>query len=311
MQQKSQNEIPKVFVLLGPTGSGKTKLLSQLDIDRYEVVSCDSRQIYKGLEISTAAPPKNLQKDLIHHLVSICSPKERFTAGQFVTKASVAIYDIVSRNKIPILAGGSGFYFRALKTGMFPIATPPEVRKKVEQILPETRLKLLQEIDPKALCKDGILKSGCIHPNDNYRITRALEIIYASGGKKWTTFWLNAHQKREKFCNQFHFSGFWIDIVPHEHRISLLERAKKMVKEGIIEEVGAIYEKYSFCAGLSSLGCQEALAVYLKQASHTELAYKIAQSHYHYVKKQRTWLKKENSLDIILSEEFLKKLDKL
>ena len=118
---------------------GKTKALSLLAGEKYEIVSCDSRQVYTGLGIATASPEPELQKRLRHHLLAILPPQESFTAGQFTKLATQAIQDIHKRGKRAVLSGGAGFYFRALKNGMFPVETPPEIRQKPSRnVCPQT-----------------------------------------------------------------------------------------------------------------------------------------------------------------------------
>ena len=306
----------KVLVLLGPTGSGKTEALSQLDGEKYEIVSCDSRQVYRELEIATASPESAIKKRLPHHLLSILSPKERFTAGQFVILAEQAIEDIHQRGKQAVLSGGAGFYFRALKNGMFPVETPPQIRKEVEGMSAPERLQLLKKLDPYALVsteKGEAASQGRIHPNDNYRVLRALEITLASASdaKKWSTFWQEA--PKQVHSSKFDFVGFWLNPEPVAHKQGLFKRAQRMIRAGIVEEVGQAYEKYGLVPCLASLGCKEALEVYLGQSLQkaSELSEKLAQAHRHYAKKQRTWLQKESSLSPILPREFARKWESL
>lgn len=301
----------KVLVLLGPTGSGKTEALSCLDGEKYEIVSCDSQQVYQGLEIATACPKAGVKKRLPHHLLSICSPKERFTAGQFVSLAKKAIEDIHKRGKRAVLSGGAGFYFRSLKSGMFPVQTPPEIRQKVEAMSLQERLQLLRKLDPEALIsidKRERVSQGRIHPNDQYRVLRALEIILASKGKKWSVFWQEARKKVSS--TEYDFLGFYLKPAPLEHKQALLQRAKKMLRDGVIEEVGKVYEKYGFVPSLRALGCKEALKVYLGQASQRELPESLALAHYRYSKKQRLWLQKEK-LSPIRPRDFAREWEKL
>ena len=172
------------------------------------------------------------------------------------------------------------------------------------------RLQLLKELDPQALrienkkeAKQALVHS--IHPNDHYRIQRALEIILASNGKKWSTFWKEARSQTmsSKFC----FFGFWFNPRPLDHKQALLERAQKMVDAGIVEEVGQVYKEYGSVPALRTLGCKEALEVYLGQASQKNLAESLAQAHRKYAKKQRIWLQKESALEPILPRDFMQK----
>ena len=303
-EQKQKNAV--VLVLLGPTASGKTKALSELDGKCYEIVSCDSRQIYKGLETITAAPSMELQKQLRHHLVSCLEPKESITAGCFARLAKQAFRDIISRKKTPILVGGSGFYYRALSTKMFPVETPMSVHKQIESMSKAERLRLLKKLDPQALISipGEIARNGRIHPNDTYRVFRALEITLASG-KKWSSFWQNASSIEDTSAkNEFSFHGVWFDPEDTDYAKALSQRTQEMVKADIVTEVGQVYEKYGLCPGLVSLGCRAALEVYKGEAFEKDLAERLFQLHRQYAKKQQKWLRKEKQIKAIVPQDF-------
>ncbi len=297
--------ISKVFVVLGPTASGKTAALASLSGDKYEVISCDSRQVYSELEIATAAPSCELIKHLPHHLLSIISPQQKFTAGMFMRQAQDAIKDIHERCKIAIVSGGAGFYFRALKTGMFPVETSPEARQKVAALSANEKLALLSKLDPQALVSaEEQASQGRIHPNDQYRITRALEIIFSTGTKKWSLFWEEVLAKQNDLAKDIDFRGFWLKPAADEAKQSIHKRAKEMVADGIVSEVGRVYQKYGDCEGLSTIGCKEALRVYLGKSSESELSLKLARGHLYYAKKQRVWFNKEKDIEAIKPSEF-------
>ena len=200
----------KVYVILGLTGTGKSKTVAQLDKARYEVVSCDSRQFYKGLEITTAAPTQAQQEKITHHLVSFLTPNKKFSAGRYIRLAKRKIREIIHiRKKTPILVGGSGFYYRALKSGMFPLKTPVEIQQQVAMLTPAQRLQRLYEIDANALCDvNKAAIEGRIHPNDDYRISRALEVNLTSG-KNWLQIWQEARQNHN---SEFDFHGVWLGL---------------------------------------------------------------------------------------------------
>ncbi len=291
-----------ILTLLGPTGSGKTKALQYLDTERYEIISCDSRQIYQGLQIGTAAPKLDYSaqaKENIphHHIVCFLSPKETFSAGNFTRMARQAIHEIKQRNKIPVIVGGSRFYYFALKHGMFPVQTKLELRKQVLSLSPEERKIKLKQLNPEALISNADQSHvpepkyySRIHPNDDYRISRALEIILSSG-KKWTTFWQEAHDSSR--YREFNFHGLWIDLEVDQLKKAISARAKNMVTQGIVNEAGEVYKTYGLCPGLDTLGYSQALEVYLGQARQEDLAEKLARIHWGYARKQRSWLRKE------------------
>ncbi len=187
---------PVVYTLLGPTGAGKTALLETLaDLapGRYEIISCDSRQIYRGLEIGSAAPVAELCARLPHHVVGHVSPAESYSAARFREEALAAIAETLARGRIPFLVGGSGFYFRALSTQLFESPgdehSQAEIRARVSALSPAGRLARLRELDSDALAAPGEQPSaGRVHVNDDYRIGRALEICL-SGGPLYSERW--------------------------------------------------------------------------------------------------------------------------
>ena len=290
-----KNDKINALALLGPTASGKTQALKLLDYSLYEIISCDSRQIYKGLEITTVAPEKEFQEKIPHHFVSCLSPLKKPTAGKFVEKAKKLILEIQKRKKIPLICGGNNFYFQALSKGMFSISENLEVKKKISKMSKKERYEQLKKLDLEAL------ESKRIHKNDDYRITRALEIIFSSN-KKLSTFW---KEWKENNTPELKIKGFFFQIEKEKNLIQIKARAQKMIKDGMIEEVGKLYEMHNLCPALETIGCQDALSVYKKELDTEELLKRLCQNHAYYAKKQRTWLQKEKNLKPISSDNFL------
>ena len=168
----------KIILLFGPTAVGKTELISTLFKENYEIINADSMQVYRTLNIGTAKPSLELQGEIPHHLVDIISPKEQFHAGEFVRLTDKLALDITKRGKIPVICGGTAFYF---KNYLFGLPEIPEIDSSYrEELLIELNLKgldflyrELEKMDPDRAEK--------IHPNDKYRILRSLEIIRGSG----------------------------------------------------------------------------------------------------------------------------------
>ena len=174
-----------VLVLFGPTASGKTGLLFRLfggaspsSSGAAEIISADSMQVYRGMDIGTAKPNAQELAALPHHLIDICEPDEQFTAGDFVRLAAAACQDIFRRGKLPVISGGAGFYLKNIIMGL-PGAPPsdPEIRGRLRQELREqgaaALMAELARLDPAS--------AGRIHINDEYRLLRALEVCRASG----------------------------------------------------------------------------------------------------------------------------------
>jgi len=168
----------KIILLFGPTAVGKTELTSRLFQAKYEIINADSMQVYRTLDVATAKPSEELLNLIPHHLVDIISPKEQFHAGEFVRLADELSREITNRGKVPVLIGGTAFYFKNYLYGL------PEI----PEINSSCREKLLLELDTKGL---KVLfkelenldpdRAKNIHPNDKYRILRSLEIIRGSG----------------------------------------------------------------------------------------------------------------------------------
>lgn len=174
----------KVILLFGPTGVGKTEVLTRLFSRGCEVISADAFQVYRGLDIGTAKPSAGERTLLPHHLIDIKEPDEQFTVGEFVRLADEKTREIASRGRTPVLSGGTAYYFKHYLFGL-PSAPPSSqaVRKQLRQEMrtqgSEALYRRLKEVDPQA--------AGSISPQDSYRIQRALE-VYETSGKPLSSF---------------------------------------------------------------------------------------------------------------------------
>jgi len=173
----TKNKIP-VIILFGPTAVGKTELLLELFKERGEVINADSVQVYKDLNIGSAKPTDDYIKKIPHHLISIVDPQTQFSVADFVERADVLVQDIFSRGKIPVISGGTAFYF---KNFIYGLPKLPKIDKMVRLSLQEdlknsglpTLYRRLAECDPKG--------AASINPGDKYRVVRALEVFTQSG----------------------------------------------------------------------------------------------------------------------------------
>lgn len=274
--------------MASPTGGGKTEICSYLDPNRFEIVSFDSRQVYKVLSIGTAKPEKEILEKIPHHLVDFLDPSQRVSAGYFVDLATQAIEDIYSRGKIPIITCGTGFYLKAFLYGMYPVPEiKPEVREKLESMSREERWKRLQEVD--------LTSSETIAYADDYRVIRALE-VFLSGGVKWSELKENKNDgylAREKL----EVVGILISRERPELYERINRRCLKMIDEGILAETKEVVSKFGEEApALNSLGYNFALAYINGKMSMESFSEEFARSHRNYAKKQITWFKKEEIL---------------
>jgi tRNA dimethylallyltransferase len=224
-----------VLVLFGPTASGKTGILLELfNSSQAEVVSADSMQVYRGMDIGTAKPSAKEQEHLPHHLIDIRDPSQQFNSGDFVRLADEACTEIAERGRLPVISGGTGFYLKNFIMGLSE--APPSCEK--------TRVALKQELKEKgatALMEElavvDPVSAQRIHLNDEYRLTRALE-VYRTSGQPLSSFEIPAAKQRD--CVRFIIVGLSRPREELYRRINL--RCKKMIHQGLAAEVRSLYE---------------------------------------------------------------------
>jgi tRNA dimethylallyltransferase len=251
-----------VVLLFGPTASGKTALLEELFTDPdapipAEIVSADSMQVYRGMDIGTAKPSHELRTRLHHHLIDICDIKEQFTVGDFVRHADEACRDIFSRGKLPVVSGGTGFYLKNFVLGL-PAAPPSDldIRNTLKEELTEygvePLIKELREADP--------ISAERIHPNDTYRLLRALE-VYRLTGRPLSSFPTSGTSGQEGAPERPAYRFLLIGL--ERERSSLYDRINRrthqMFLEGLPEEVSGLvargYRRED--PGMRAIGYQE------------------------------------------------------
>jgi len=256
-----------IIIVTGPTASGKTELLSQLfakgapdffhslagkitaPYDHAEIISADSMQAYRGMDIGTAKPDAVLQSALPHHLIDIKNPDEQYTAGEFVRLADRLIEGMRGR-VLPIISGGTGFYLKNFILGP-PPAPPsdPAVRKQVQEDLQRFGISVLRE----ELLKADPESSARIAYNDVYRLTRALEIIRASGKP------LSAFAPSDSPRPGYRFLVLGVERPREELRQRIEHRVKAMFAAGLPAEVARLRQMgYSAdCPGMQAIGYRE------------------------------------------------------
>ncbi len=234
----SRNMLPPFVVLFGPTASGKTEILRKLasrqpcsarrDGPWFEIVSADSMQVYRGMNIGTAKPSADERRSLPHHLIDIRDPDEQFTVGDFVRESETCIHDIAARGRLPVVSGGTAFYLRALLCGL-PETPPsdPDIRAEIESQRDERGLAAmhaqLEAIDPEG--------ARAIDPHDAYRIVRALEVHRVSGRPR------SAFRAPERLRDGLSCSVFEL-LLPRETLYARInERVDQMFARGLPDEV--------------------------------------------------------------------------
>ncbi|MCJ7472929.1 MAG: tRNA (adenosine(37)-N6)-dimethylallyltransferase MiaA, partial [Actinobacteria bacterium] len=232
----TNNKDNNLIILLGPTGVGKTDISINLaqKMPDIEIVSADSMQIYRYMDIGTAKPNKSILNDIKHHMIDIVEPSDNFDVTQYSKLAANAILDVFKRGKIPILAGGSGLYISSIVNPLFEgPAKNSEYRKILEEEAKEHGNKYLYE----KLSKIDPISASKIEPNDLRRIIRALE-VYKSTGEPIYCLQKKDSNKNLKF--KYHIIGLKRDRENLYQRINL--RVDKMIKDGFIEEVKTLRE---------------------------------------------------------------------
>jgi tRNA dimethylallyltransferase len=278
-----------VLVIVGPTAVGKTSIaLSIAGIIPCEIISADSRQIYRFMDIGTSKPSKEELREVPHHFIDILNPDEDYSAGQFSDQARETIQNIFSADKIPLVVGGSGLYIRALLEGFFGMNYRDEkIRKQlVAQLEDKGVFSLYHElefVDP-IFAKD-------IHPNDAKRIIRGLEIYYISGKPVSELY---AHKDAAPFS--------WVKFGLNTERKLLYKMINKrvdtMFKMGFIEEVKQLLEKgySSNLNSLNSVGYKELIQFLKNKIDYSECVDLIKRNTRRYAKRQLTWFKAEKDI---------------
>ena len=277
----------KVIVICGPTASGKTALSIELAKKiNGEIVSGDSMQIYKDMDIGTAKPTKEEMQGIKHYLIDFVSPDKRYSVADYKQDAKKMIREIIKKGKVPIIVGGTGLYIDSL---IYEIDYPniefdEKYREKLENEVNEKGLEELYErarkIDEKAIEK--------ISKNDKKRILRILEIYHATGKNK-TEQEIESRKKEVEYDYKV-YALKW-------DREKLYERINKrvdiMIEQGLIEEVKSVYKKYNkFPTAMQGLGYKEVVEYLENKTTKEEMIEIIKQETRRYAKRQMTWFRK-------------------
>lgn len=275
-----------IITIQGPTAVGKSSLAFELAQKiNSDIISADSRQVYKLMNIGTAKPDKKELNKVKHHLVNIIYPDQKYSAGDFVRDSEKTINKLNKRNKIPIIAGGTGFYIKALLKGIFQSPKiPNSIKQHFQKVLKDKGKKelyfLLSKVDPQSAKR--------IHPNDVQRILRALE-VWKYTGKNLTSHW-KAQKTKKKYKS--------LNILLYRERNSLYEkinnRVDKMIENGLIEEFKSLVEKgYSQeDPGMNTVGYKELFPLLESEKELINCIEKIKKHTRNYAKRQLTWYRK-------------------
>ena len=297
-KQHQTDPLSFVPILVGPTAVGKTKVSVQLAerLDA-EIISADSRQIYKYLDIGTAKPDPETLVRVPHHLIDTLELDEEYTAGRFASDARRCIEEIFARERTPLVVGGAGFYIKALLEGLFEApARDEEVRDNLKQRVRKEGIEPLyvefQEIDPEY--------AEQVHPNDIQKVLRALEIYQVTGEPP------SDHHEKEQPALQYP----WRMIGLRRDRQQLYERINRrvdqMISRGLVEEVQALLDRgYTGEENsLQTVGYQEILASLQGEIPLDEAVSEIKKHTRHYAKRQMTWFRNQHDVQWFEVEQY-------
>ena len=282
---------PLVIALMGPTGSGKTELA--IDIAK-KIKTCihnvDSRQIYIDMDIGTAKPTLDHQKQVPHFLIDLCLPSQPINLHKFQLLGRSSMENELKKRKVILLVGGSGLYLQALIGGLNPPAVPPQkfLRNQLLKIEKRERHNLLKSCDPSAAEK--------IHPEDSTRTIRALEVFYATGQKF----------SKQKNIISLPWKVVELGLNPINLKTRIRNRAEKMYENGLIEETENLIIKYgNNLELLKTIGYGEVQSIINGSINHEEALEITIQRTCQLAKRQKTWFKNKHNCKWLNDEKAL------
>ena len=280
--------MPPIITIAGPTASGKTALSIQLakEIDG-EIVSCDSMQVYKDMDIGTAKPTLEEQEGIPHHMLSVAEPWEDFSVSRYCAMADPIVEDILRRGKSPIIVGGTGLYMDALIRGNAFAPCPSTGRREELEALAasqgiEAVIEKLQKVDPESAAR--------LHPSDQKRIIRAME-VYLETGMTITEH----NRKTQEIPPKYQPIRF---ALTDRQRQTLYDRIDRrvdaMLEAGLMEEIQGLLARGipEKCTAMQAIGYKEFVAALHGESTLDEAARQVKQSSRRYAKRQLTWFRR-------------------
>jgi len=279
------NAFEPIIFIFGPTGVGKTELLLDLDPQRFSVINADSIQVYRHLDIGSAKASKAVRSAIEHHLIDICDPWEQFSVGNFIERADQACQMIHDQGKIPVISGGTAYYFKHFLYGLSEAPLSDEnIRKALSQRIEtegrEWAYQYLQRIDP--------ISAKRIHPSDMYRVSRALE-VWETSGRPLSSYTIPTTVRNG-------MKPLVIGLIRESEvlRRRLNLRVQAMFDEGLVEEIRDLLKMgaQSWWPGLQGIGYREFFqAMEHGEWSRAIIADQIERNSRLYAKRQMTFFK--------------------
>jgi tRNA dimethylallyltransferase len=286
-----------LIAIVGPTGAGKSDLALQVCRERGgEVVSCDSLQVYRGLDIGSAKAMPAERAEIPHHLLDVVDPDQPFSAADYGERARAALREIAARDRLAIVVGGTGLYLRALLTGLFagPARSEP-LRRRFERMADrfgDSRLwHLLHRVDPAAAAR--------IPPKDRVRVIRALEVFWTTGKPI-----SEHHRAGSERLEGFRPHVLVLDPGREALKMRVEARTKRMIEQGLLDEVRGLLERFPpDIRPLQAIGYRQAVDVIRGRMSVRDLERAIVTATLRFAKRQRTWFRHQTEAEWRASAE--------
>ena len=277
---------PLILALVGPTCTGKSNLAIELAKKHpIEIISSDSRLVYKEMDIGTSKPTREERKLISHHMIDIIEPGKDYSVGLYKKEVENIIDDIFSRKKIPLLVGGTGLYLNSILLGLSipEIKADLSFRRQLKECTQEELFNNLRELDPKA--------TEIIHKNDNYRTIRALEIIYKT----------NKLYSRLRIMREPPYNVVWIGLM-YENKISHLETIQKRTQQfcsnGFVDEVEYLLRKYGeLDLFKKTIGYSEVIDFLKDRTNKEKMIENISLNTKQLAKRQMTWFRANKKIN--------------
>lgn len=293
---------PRLLAVVGPTASGKTALGVELaKLYGGEVISADSMQIYKGMDIASAKPSPEEMQGIPHHLIDFLDRDVTFSTADYVQLANNKIEEVISRGKLPVIVGGTGLYIDSLleNTKFAEGGRDEAYREELTVFARENGCEALHArlaaVDPEA--------AEAIHPNNLVRVIRALEVYHVTG-KRFSDL------KRESRTVESPYDSLIIGLNFSERAVlyrRIDQRVMQMVDKGIVEEARELWKEGGMSTSANAIGFKEFIPYFNGEASLEETIAKIQQETRRYAKRQLTWFRRNDRIEWIIFDDFSQK----